>query len=96
MTRARGKVSGHTPGPWYVGSPFRSIVCAPGNIVIAETIGDVDDESVANASLIATAPELRAGIDKILWLLDNNPPGTCDETIRGICDALLTKAEGRE
>lgn len=62
-------MSGHTPGPWETKWPkYNCTIESRGGVVatvyIGQTIGD--DESVANANLIAAAPDLLAALKAML------------------------------
>lgn len=56
----------HTPGPWMVNKSKRSLIDAPSvNRIIAEARGGELEERMANARLIAAAPELKAYKDEM-------------------------------
>jgi hypothetical protein len=86
-------MSEFTPGPWEVS---RDHVLAQGAFWIAETHGEDFETRVANARLIAAAPEL-------LEAARNYAHDACYECFKGECDkpfhnALLraiAKAEGK-
>jgi hypothetical protein len=74
-------VSAHTPGPWMVGGPFPAVsVCfesIPGDgetppvwepvcVVDQRTQGPQDPRALADARLIAAAPELLAALETLL------------------------------
>ncbi|RRV80383.1 hypothetical protein [Stutzerimonas stutzeri] len=58
--------NGHTPGPWSIDKEERWVIHEPegksGTLVVPEIYLD-DDEAIANARLIAAAPELLAALE---------------------------------
>lgn len=86
----------HTPGPWNVGWSFW-----PNDEEIAYGInrgkGTVSDvEARANASLIATAPKLRAMLSRVLAALETPGDLTGEERQHVIEDAGALLAEIEE
>ncbi len=59
----------HTPGPWHTGFKPGPIIYGPKGDQVADLMGDLlpRSETLANARLIARAPELRAAL---AWALD--------------------------
>lgn len=88
-------MSKHTPGPWHVSSnTAQDLVCAGDEVVADCTTGDLPDISIANARLIAAAPELLEACKSLL------PEGWDDgvmDHMPGVKIARLAiaKAEGR-
>lgn len=90
----------HTPGPWIISNPgdsrlggyVRNANAEVGESAICEVM---KRNREANAQLITTAPLLAAGVSKILFVLENNPEGTCDELIKDLCRDLLAKVVGK-
>ena len=76
------KPEGHTPGPWEIGSEVdvtgRRSVSGKGWVRFAEVItrmsGDSEDctDGLANANLIAAAPDLLENLEAILLHLKHN------------------------
>lgn len=103
----------HTPGPWYVrGAPGtfqheqpRDITSGPTLIATACMVNNMRGETLANARLIAAAPEMAEEIRKqIAWL--KHARSECKGVIREslltgfdqsikFLSAVLAKAEGR-
>jgi hypothetical protein len=99
----------HTPGPWgaekYTCHAQTTVISADG-IVIAETtgFGRLADDCIANARLIAAAPELLEAAKEMADLLDNllrigaiNPDLIIAESIRNVLPihrAAIAKATG--
>ncbi|HEI8419518.1 hypothetical protein [Morganella morganii] len=85
-----------TPGPWYTSNEGRLLVRdEEWQCVIADGIGcNGDEEEVANARLIAAAPEL---LDQLIRLrnkiADYHPD---DDDHLDVVDAVINKALGRE
>lgn len=85
-----------TPGPWYTSNEGRLLVRdEEWQCVIADSIGcNGDEEEVANARLIAAAPEL---LDQLIRLrnkiADYHPD---DDDHLDVVDAVINKALGRE
>jgi len=61
--------NGHTPGPWSIDKEERWVIHEPegksGTLVVPEIYLD-DDEAIANARLIAAAPELLEALECLL------------------------------
>jgi hypothetical protein len=85
-------MSKHTPGPWKVGSDLRISATPDGVRVIAEVLtkesGVADINEIANARLIAAAPELYAALSACRgqWI---------HSVSAKVCLAALAKAEGK-
>lgn len=58
----------HTPGPWYVKSPQGQAQVWAGNMGVCNC-WDRDDESLANARLIAAAPEMLEALENLVELI---------------------------
>lgn len=71
------KMLAHTPGPWIIGTryPTRVIAKTVRKVVAATTLPQDEDspseEDIANARLIAKAPEMRAFIERFVTATDN-------------------------
>ena len=72
--RSPSRLSGFTPGPWFVGwentichgsGRFNEIPLSTGWIEGCWQGDDATEESIANARLIAAAPELYEALDRI-------------------------------
>ena len=95
-------MSTHTPGPWFTTDNKR----APLFISEAhgEDIATVHDRGtagtdVANARLIAAAPDLLAALRDLLAYCDNTVPyfrtNSAEAAIAAQADAAIAKAEGK-
>ena len=99
----------HTPGPWKaykkngrngysihgaVGSPNENQIAHVRGTCIGNTMKKMDEEEVANARLIAAAPELLASLERILEWIDRG----CDPSKTSIERALaaIAHAKGKE
>jgi hypothetical protein len=64
----------HTPGPWTTGDLFKDLpgyeICEQGGIRIAEVDAEMvaHEQAVADAKLIAAAPDLLAALDELLFV----------------------------
>lgn len=96
-------MTNHTPGPWKVHDEYGSIgsiTNADGSIVVAQA-QQVEPRSqavrVANAHLIASAPDLLLALERITSsyrsLLTRRPVRDVDETLAEV-DAAIRKARG--
>ena len=85
----------HTPGPWESGNGTTSIYGSDGKEVARRIWhGPQDDErSLANARLIAAAPELLAALERTLNWLTSYPGGGAMECYDHACTAIA-KATG--
>jgi hypothetical protein len=86
--------SKHTPGPWHVGvkQAHRIIYDQAGWAVADATVfhgRESQDEMIANARLIASAPDLLAALELIHANAAESP-----EWIRARIDAAIAKARG--
>lgn len=66
----------HTPGPWRIGTAppngEQTIGTIRGMMVAVATTGvGMDEETLANARLIATAPELLEALQEVLPMLEH-------------------------
>jgi hypothetical protein len=96
-------MSKHTPGPWKADDkgkavfiPLRAHHCEQLGIQVGFVSWEDDKESLANARLIAAAPELLEALKRIAKI-GNQPYGTDYEEIdeaREIARAAIAKAEG--
>jgi hypothetical protein len=96
----------HTPGPWSADDDY--CLTIEGNInedarTVAilpdekdETVDFVDDptERIANARLIAAAPELLAAL-KAAFDMVKNCPGNWDNQVRDMLNIAIARAEGK-
>ena len=76
---------GHTPGPWFVhdlrgiGGPISISCTTPDHITVADIgpgIENTEAEALANARLIAAAPDLLIERDRLREALENMPAVT--------------------
>lgn len=104
---------GHTPGPWAV-NPFCAQVdcqkfCDDGTLVpvcrlLWPTKYCSEDETEANARLIAAAPELLEALERIAQHTDPDDPESyraddregCLDTVQAIAAAAIAKAKGED
>ena len=92
--------SQHTPGPWTTttGEWFAIWVVSPGTLVdskpahVADVLGHLGDQAqgVANANLIAAAPDMLAALREVLVFFENRALWTDCSLIA----AVIAKAEG--
>ena len=65
----------HTPGPWFVSGPFIGPRLSPDSgihIKVARIAGDeFDAEAIANAHLIAAAPDFKAARDTLFAAIEH-------------------------
>lgn len=100
-------MSAHTPGPWMVGGPFPSVsVCrqvddgAPPTwdavcILDSRTTGSQSKQALADARLIAAAPELLAALKSALESTRCRN-AKCNHSWHAAGRAAIAKAEGSE
>jgi len=106
-------MSNHTPGPWTLGETDRNeqptVVALDGGVLVAvcahECITSLIPEAIANARLIAAAPDLLEALKAIIAELrrvrDVKPEQWDALVDPGLCNAwdairsAVTKAEGR-
>lgn len=102
-------MSKHTPGPWRVdggvseyGAPavyaLEDVRGGKRNRMFATVYGGPDtprEETVANARLIALAPEMLEAIERLLWLIEIELKIDGQHITAG-ARSLLARAEGRE
>jgi hypothetical protein len=87
----------HTPGPWSTGG--HDIKAQYGNILVGcvfhmlQEGGSQDKEAIANARLIAAAPDMLAAL-KMLREIDDAYGFDLDEPQRDQMHDAITKAEG--
>jgi len=89
---------GHTPGPWSNGGRYtergfpHSMVGADTLIarVFSKNFGDVREE-VANANLIAAAPDMLAALKRVIQAAEDGD----EMTAISMAEAAIAKAEGR-
>ena len=101
-------MSAHTPGPWSLfiesevvrpgieakGVPFTVVVWGADDD--REGVhGRTSDEAMANARLIAAAPELLGELRKVADYLDATATCNSDKAIAASARAAIAKAEGR-
>ncbi|WP_312139951.1 hypothetical protein [Stutzerimonas nitrititolerans] len=92
--------NGHTPGPWSIDKEERWIIHEPdgksGTLVVPEIYLD-DDEAIANARLIAAAPDLYQHAEALLADVMKRYGITADGLtcphMRGLAEAI-DKARG--
>lgn len=61
----------HTPGPWNVSRLGPSYIEQTGGSLVASAIETRGDSYLANARLIAAAPELLAALDNLAGLIED-------------------------
>ncbi len=85
-----------TPGPWYASNEGRLLVRdEEWQCVIADSIGcNGDEEEVANARLIAAAPELLEQLIRLRNKIADYHPD--DDDHLDVVDVVINKALGRE
>ena len=89
------KKAKHTPGPWTTNNGF-TILSAKGKTASSDVPNKTitDDEAIANAALIAAAPELLAALETAKRMI-NDVEGHC---FRGAdlmqINAAIAKAKG--
>lgn len=100
-------MSEHTPGPWkrhevskdddypidifdQNDNQVASVLCDMGNRHMQQ------DEVLANANLIASAPELLDIVKTVLGCIEEGQPFHCSENNRILLDNLVKKAESRK
>jgi len=89
----------HTPGPWFINGPFIGPRLSPDSgilLKVARVAGDEGDgECIANARLIAAAPELLELACQYLSDLHHPPQG--DSLKRRIerAEKIIAKARGQ-
>jgi hypothetical protein len=94
----------HTPGPWKVAGQYRAhhqdevrlrIDGPKGYIALTEPYNGSNKEIVANAHLIAAAPDLLEALEKILVLNATQGVGYDEwEGATEMADKAIAKAEG--
>jgi hypothetical protein len=56
----------HTPGPWHLVSHRPNLVkVETARVVVCDSFGGLSDETLANARLIASAPDLLAALERL-------------------------------
>lgn len=91
----------HTPGPWRIGTAppngEQAIETIRGMMVAVATTGvGMENETLANARLIAEAPEMLQALRSIAAITtcaDQDQDAMCAE-IQGICRIALAKVTG--
>lgn len=91
--------SKHTPGPWFVHVPrtLPEVIARKGAVTICKCRNGSLNDGLANARLIAAAPELYEALRKIDRI--NGSTGGPEAMVREfkhIARAALARAEGRE
>uniref|UniRef100_A0A6H1ZA77 Uncharacterized protein n=1 Tax=viral metagenome TaxID=1070528 RepID=A0A6H1ZA77_9ZZZZ len=100
----------HTPGHWIVQNTrrfdqyppmveVREIVNAKGNIIACAVYSDKGNEQLANAHLLAAAPELMEACRNAMEIYEHIKPACCEEFVEATYEKLkaaIAKAEGRE
>ena len=90
----------HTPGPWEVRSePGRcgyDLIIFKDVKVIAEMICPTWSGAVADANLIAAAPDMYEALKEIHALLEENQPSWYLQKHYNVMKKAITKAEGKE
>ncbi|QDU98603.1 hypothetical protein Pla8534_64740 [Lignipirellula cremea] len=93
----------HTPGPWRVeaingGETYQVTTCEPRHFtVVAELPFDLQDRDLANAQLIAAAPQLLAALiiarDELAIFFVSNPADQDTKRALNAVRAAIRKAE---
>ena len=90
----------HTPGPWLLDGSIDAmnldVVYISGRIAMLECENDEisDDQLMANARMIAAAPDLLAALEELLCDVDLMNEPYRNEAICGRARAAITKATG--
>lgn len=80
----------HTPGPWHLVSHRPNLVkVETARVVICDAFGGLNDETMANARLIASAPDMLAALELIY-----SNGGESPEWIRARIGPVIEKAIG--
>lgn len=83
--------SHHTPGPWHVVSHRPNLFkVETARAVICDSFGGLSAETLANARLIASAPEMLAALELI-----HANAGESPEWIRARLEPIIAKAKGQ-
>ncbi len=99
----------HTPGPWMIDGISRDILAPDGELLatayqmtvdVDEEMANPDDTGVANARLIAAAPELLDALKAIhegaaRTISDSGDYSYALDRILQTAEAAITKAQGR-
>lgn len=90
----------HTPGPWEISEspdfPGQQTIHAQGSDRILAVLDRTDEQDIANARLIAAAPDLLEALKEAIRLYDEGDATDVLEFIRCEARAALTKAEGQQ
>ncbi len=79
----------HTPGPWHLVSHRPKLVkVETARVVICDSFGGLSDETMANAHLIACAPDLLSALERLTH------PMADDEDLE-YARAIISKAKGQ-
>jgi len=87
-----------TPGPWSVSEGSPDIGIVTDEVLVAMVVQDEDfpcepQAQMANARLIAAAPDLAQGYATILDRLATKPMQ--DDELADLCRAMIAKAKGK-
>ena len=89
----------HTPGPWRVWTPppngEQCIGDSKGLMVAVATTGITFNETLANARLIAAAPDLLEALQAIIESVDRNGAAILTE-LESAARAAIAKAQGEQ
>jgi len=96
-------MSKHTPGPWSIarsGFPVDAFGILSGDMAIGQTVYIEDyDEHLANARLIAAAPEMleacKQALRRIEQLDIDADPAVGPDPTQDLLKAVIAKAEGK-
>jgi hypothetical protein len=96
-------MSGHTPGPWVWAERHHGLFGSGKDNRVLDFASyegmwlAVSDHQEANASLIAAAPDLLAGLRAVVAMVDPAQPYMTHDELTALADAraAIAKAEGR-
>lgn len=80
----------HTPGPWHLVSHRPNLVkVETARVVICDAFGGLNDETMANARLIASAPDLLAALERLVHPM-------ADDDDLDYAREVIAKAKGQQ
>jgi hypothetical protein len=90
----------HTPGPWHRDATEQTFhtkglnLRAPDGSSIAALFGSKSDECIANANLIAAAPDLLEALEYLLPIAEKNVETSFGKDAIRIARSTIAKAKG--
>ena len=86
----------HTPGPWSA-SPYNNITSRNGTVAKTEQMpGNDENERIANAHLIAAAPDLLSALQEMISVFqDHEQYDEESAEVISMARAAIAKAEGK-